>query len=231
MNKKYFYLLLCIAFYVSGIAWRISNPTTTKAIVNPVPKNAVALQHKAYITYFDTVAHYPVYVNWELTANMVNCTTHAKRKNNFAPDPLLEKYTSLAKYYAHGGYDRGHNMDALDTECDPTGDTEDECFYYSNMAPQLPALNRGDWKELETYCRTLAKKDGDITIWCGSIGHNGNLGIIWIPTYCWKVIIDRKDKHVEAYLMPNIVSVNNVTYDKYKVDIKVLEKQVGYIFN
>ena len=206
---------------VAAISWK---PTPQQK----APKNVVVIKHTAYTTYFDTVAHYPVLVTWDLTADMLSKRL-VKRTNNFNPDPQLEKYTDLAEFYDHSGFDRGHNADALDFEYAQV--PENECFYYSNMCPQLPALNRGNWKELESYCRHLAKKDGRITIWCGSRGSSKKLGnVVSVPTSCWKVIIDRKTGIVEAYEMPNVVTVNNVTYDKYKLNVSVIEKETGFSF-
>jgi endonuclease G, mitochondrial len=39
-----------------------------------------------------------------------------------------------------------------------------ESFYYSNVAPQLPSLNRGIWKKLEEYTRQLAKEYDSVLV-------------------------------------------------------------------
>lgn len=242
MFKKLIISILCLSLITSckqntqSVTYS-SNSNTDKIPTNSVnvlltqstPKNVVVLKHKSYVTYFDTVAHYPYMVIWDLSPSRINPAVRLKRKNNFVADPLLEYATSLTKYYAKGGYDRGHLSSAEDNEMDVQSLIE--CFYYSNMCPQLPALNRGDWKELETYCDNLARKGDNLTIYAGATGHNGNLGIVWIPTYCWKVIKDHKDGHVEAYIMPNSINVNNFTYDHYKVDVKDVQKLTGYSFN
>lgn len=214
---KQILILFCAIFFTLNLS------------AQTIPKNVVVIQHTSYVTYFDTIKHYPVYVKWELTSSMLTCSTKIKRTNNFAPDPKLEKQTNLESYYAHSKYDRGHNMDALDNECNNT--EENECFYFSNMTPQLPALNRGNWKELESYSRNLALKDGDIIIYCGSFGHVDDLGIVSVPQFCWKVIKDKKDGHVEAYLMPNSNDVNNFPIEHYKIDLIALEKQTNIIIN
>ena len=46
-------------------------------------------------------------------------------------------------------------MDAFDCGYDSIAMAES--FYYSNVAPQLPSLNRGSWKRLEEYTRKLGK--------------------------------------------------------------------------
>ena len=39
-----------------------------------------------------------------------------------------------------------------------------ESFYFSNICPQKPALNRGIWKELEEQSRLWAKDYGSLLI-------------------------------------------------------------------
>ena len=38
---------------------------------------------------------------------------------------------------------------------------QDQTFFMSNMAPQLPKLNRNAWKSLEEQTRAWAKKYGE----------------------------------------------------------------------
>jgi endonuclease G len=98
---------------------------------------------------------------------MLDCDKRFKRKNKFKPDPLIPEFTNLDMDYKKSGYDRGHQMDAYDCGCDSIAMAES--FYYSNVAPQVPALNRGIWKKLEEYTRNMAKKYDSILVWCGSV--------------------------------------------------------------
>ena len=45
----------------------------------------------------------------------------------------------------------------------------EESFYMSNICPQNPNLNRGDWNDLEEKSRQWAKKYGAVYIACGPI--------------------------------------------------------------
>ena len=52
-------------------------------------------------------------------------------------------------------------------DCNWDDEGRDETFVLSNMCPQNPQLNRGDWKEIEMACRKWAQKYGSIYIVCG----------------------------------------------------------------
>jgi DNA/RNA endonuclease G (NUC1) len=72
---------------------------------------------------------------------MLDCEQRFKRSKKFKPDPLLPHFTNLNKDYKHSGHDQGHQMDAYECGCDSIAMAQS--FYYSNIAPQLPILNRG----------------------------------------------------------------------------------------
>ena len=44
-----------------------------------------------------------------------------------------------------------------------------ESFLLTNICPQAPSLNRGDWNEMEIQCRKWAETYGDIYIVAGPI--------------------------------------------------------------
>jgi endonuclease G len=119
-----------------------------------VNAQTVVLKHKTYTSTYDTQKNYPVLVEYWLTKTMLVCDTRIPRGTAFKPDPLAPKETDLQSSYDKSGYDRGHNMNAEDNRCDKVG--MDESFYFSNMTPQVPQLNRGVWKSLETEVREAA---------------------------------------------------------------------------
>jgi len=183
--------------------------------------DTVRISHLKYITTFDTVLRYPVKVTWHLDSLDFRCNQHIARSKNFETDPLLSAYTDLKSSYEHSGYDQGHNMDANDNECSIQG--MHESFYYSNMCPQLPELNRGVWKDLEDYTRQLAKKFKVMVI-CGSFGNLGKIGEVTIPEYCWK-ILEYEGKE-DCYLMPNKKGVNQKHYSVYRVDKTKIQSEL-----
>jgi endonuclease G, mitochondrial len=164
--------------------------------------DTITICHKYYTTTFSKSKHFPVVVKYWLTKAILDCEHRFKRKNKFKPDPFIPEYTNLDKDYKKSGYDRGHQMDAYDCGCDSTAMIES--FYYSNVAPQEPTLNRGIWKKLEEYTRKLAKKYDSILVWCGSVTiEDRHIGRVAIPDYCWKVLYIRKINKVVSYSFRN----------------------------
>ena len=161
---------------------------------------------------------------------MVNCPKHIKRTNKFTPDPELPQYTNLNRDYSGSRYDRGHNMPAEDNACSSTG--MNECFYYSNMCPQTPRLNRGIWKRLETETRELARQNDSILVWCGSvIKHGRKIGPddVAVPDYCWKILFIKHERDTLAYVFPNTSTVSG-TLPQFRVSIDSVEHLSGLKF-
>lgn len=174
-------------------------------------KNCVTLTHKGYTSIYDTTIDYPVMVKWIETKNRLECLDKIPRKNKFKPDPLLKSQTDLKDEYelinknhkekGIPGIDRGHMCPAADNQCDQT--LLEECFYFSNMAPQYHSLNAGDWKKLEIMTRELSIENDSVYVWCGSIGINEKSNGLTIPLKCWKVIYIVKTKTYYAFVFDN----------------------------
>jgi len=221
------------------ILFLICLPLFTKA-----QTNCVKIEHNGYITYFDTLLKYPKLVEWWDTKERCVCDK-IPRKDQFAPDPILENYTDLQSSYElanrtlkekkQKGFDRGHMSPAADNKCPfkkgdkviPAEILLLECFYFSNMSPQYHSLNAGDWKKLEERTRLLAIEQDSIYIWCGSTGNLMSFGNITIPEKCWKVIYIMKTKTFESYIFNNSTD-KPCGLEKWKVDKEEIEKLIGF---
>lgn len=190
-------------------------------------QDTVTITHKAYKTTFSKSKGYPVKVEWWLTRASILCDTRIKRGDKFIPDPKLEEYTKLQSYYVGSGFDRGHNFPAADASCDQTAN--DESFYFSNMTAQYPALNRGDWKELEEMTRYDVRRYDSIYVWCGSVGEIKKIGKVSVPKQCWKVIYTKETNTYEAYLFDNTTTKADGLKNN-EVPIKVVEQITGFKF-
>ena len=189
-------------------------------------QDIVVIKHTNYTTHFSKSKRYPVLVEWETTKAMVGCPTPLPRKDNFKPDPLLPVETNIAFYYLKSGYDRGHVMPAADNLCQ-TQAIQDECFYFSNMIPQTHRLNAGDWKSLETATRNWALISTKVRIWSGAIGEQKKIGLVSIPTQCWKVV-NIANKWT-AYLFNNDLSPAD-GFQNNEVPLSQIEKLTGFKF-
>ncbi|RKR84130.1 DNA/RNA non-specific endonuclease [Mucilaginibacter gracilis] len=172
-------------------------------------------------------AKYPVKVVWKLTKEMLSCSQPLKRCNCFQADPQLAQESNLTADYAHSGYDQGHNFNAADDAC-ASSQVNVKCWYFTNMTPQLPHLNRITWKNLEDQCRNWVKGGDELVIECGSYGCVKKIGPdnVWVPAYCWK-IIRHKNGVVDSFLMPNTDDVNAHDYFYYHTDITVIRQKTG----
>ena len=91
------------------------------------------------------------------------------------------------KDYKATGYDRGHMASAQ--SLGRSRKVMDESFYLSNMCPQLPALNRGKWKELEEYMRSMIFTSQEGWIITGPIFKDdiGKMNRVTIPSHFYKI--------------------------------------------
>jgi endonuclease G len=196
--------------------------------INVIAQDTIRLKHTNYTTVFSKSKHYPVLVEWWETKAKDECKSPLPRKDQFASDPSLPNETNIAKDYTHSGTDRGHMCPAASNEC--SGDKVlTECFYFSNMAPQYHSLNAGDWKSLETFTRNAAIKDDSVHVWAGNIGEAKKIGVVSIPTQCWKVIHILKTNQWLAYLFNNDTSHPD-GIENNKVSLETIEKLTNFKF-
>ena len=97
--------------------------------------------------------------------------------------------------YVRSGYDRGHMCPAGDNKWSAVA--MDESFLFTNICPQAPSLNRGDWNEMEQVCRKWAKQYGNLYIVCGPIFYKGKTKTIGankvaVPNAFFKVVLCMK---------------------------------------
>ena len=96
-----------------------------------------------------------------------------------------------------------------------------ESFYFTNMAPQYPGLNRGQWKNLEEWTRILAVENDSVIVKAGCVGESKRIGKVAVPTHCWKVIHFKNEK--EAYVFPN-VEERSKSFEMHKVPLDSVKK-------
>lgn len=190
-------------------------------------QDVVVLSHKLFTTHYSKSKHYPVKVEWWITKNSLTCPVKVKRGDKFIPDPKLPTETNLQADYTGSGFDRGHNFPAADAACDK--EANEESFYFSNMTAQYPALNRGDWKELEMWSREMALKEDSVRVWMGSVGVAKKIGTTSVPTQCWKVVYVKKSNEWLAFIFDNNTSKADGLHNN-KVDLVDVEKLTGFKF-
>jgi len=111
----------------------------------------VVVTNIGFTAAFDTNLHVPAWVAYDLDPSKI---VRAERATiPFAPDPRVPD-SDLRPYFNGSGYDRGHLCPAADMNWNTNA--LKETYYFSNIAPQVPSVNRGVWLDTENYVRRLA---------------------------------------------------------------------------
>ncbi len=133
-------------------------------------KHGQLLVKTGYVSYFNYEMNTPDWVAWELTS--AEAKGRLDRKGfEFVPDDALPEANRVAFYdYKGTKYDRGHMCPAGDMKWSAAA--MHDCFYMSNVCPQVRELNHVSWERLESACRRWAKRMGSIYIVCGPVYKN-----------------------------------------------------------
>jgi endonuclease G len=169
------------------------------------------------------------------------------RSNKFITDPVLKGPKSTPTDYTRSGYDRGHQAPAGNQNQDQK--LKDETFYMSNMAPQLPKLNRNAWKALEDKSRDWVTHFGHAYELTGPVFHDpkedsadtadGTIQVktigkdaVAVPTDFYKIIVveDGGELKAIAFVLPNKSFSPPYHLEKYIVSIKWIEQHTGLDF-
>lgn len=189
------------------------------------------------------------WVSWHLSTAWRG---EAARQNDFRPDPDVPKNWAviMPSEYINTGFDRGHLCPSDDRN--GTIEENQETFYMTNMTPQAPDFNRGNWKVLEEYERTLLRQGNEVYIIAGPLGQGGtgangfaktigkNDEII-VPASLWKIIVvlpigqndlKRIDENtrVIAVNIPNDNAIGTESWRKFRISVDELERLTGYDF-
>lgn len=186
-------------------------------------QDTIRIKHSNYETVFSKSLRYPVLVEWWNTKDKIGCKTPIKREDKFLPDPQLPNESALAEAYVGSGFDRGHISPAADNQCMGKQGME-ESFYFTNMAPQYPGLNRGQWKTLESFTRHTALEKDSVHIRAGCVGEIKKLkNMVSVPSYCWKILIIRKTHDTLVYVFPNKPEKTN-SLERHRVTLDSVKK-------
>lgn len=124
------------------------------------------IRHEGYTVSYNSDYCIANWVAYELTSEEATSKS-VERSNKFTPDPAVKGATATNEDYTRTGYDRGHLAPAGDMKW--SAKAMRESFYFSNICPQKPGLNRGIWKELEEQSRLWAKENGTLFIVTGPV--------------------------------------------------------------
>lgn len=207
--------------------------TSTKDLEIPAllsPRKEQIIRHTGYTVSYNKDTKLPNWVSYELTR--AETKGKEKRSNRFIADPLVKGAIATNADYTRSGYDKGHMAPAADMKWSPVA--MNESFYFSNMCPQHPQLNRRGWKRLEDKIRDWAVADSAIIIICGPVIKNQPKTIgknkVAVPQQFFKVILSPFVKPMRAigFLFNNEQSVDPLS--AYVVTVDSIERLTNMDF-
>ncbi|WP_455593056.1 DNA/RNA non-specific endonuclease [Bacteroides sp.] len=188
------------------------------------------IRHTGYTVSYNSALRLPNWVAYELTREEARGTE--KRSDRFVADPQIVGSMATNADYARSGYDKGHMAPAADMKWSRTA--MKESFYFSNICPQHPELNRRKWKDLEEKIRDWGIADSAVVIVCGPIVGKSNTTIgrnkVTVPQRFFKVILSPYANPPRAigFLFPNERSVAPLR--NYAVTVDSVEQVAGMDF-
>lgn len=220
--KKIFIFLLLASFIVGF--------SQTKNLGVPNNDTLDIVNHYFYIIGYSEKHEQPGWVTYSLSQK--DTVIKYNKRKSFTIDDLIVTKSATNSDYKNSGYDRGHMVPAADMRWDFSAYVE--TFKYSNASPQIPNLNRGKWKVLESKVRNLLQTYEIIYIVTGPILTNGLPTIgkneVSIPNFYYKAIVvfDGVNYKGFAFLLPN----KKTTYqlEDCMVTINFIEAMTGYDF-
>lgn len=198
--------------------------------ISLAPRQEQIIRHSGYTVSYNKDLKIPNWVSYELTREETK--GKEKRGNRFIADPLVTGQIATNADYTRSGYDKGHMAPAADMKWSP--EAMKESFYFSNMCPQHPQLNRRGWKNLEDKIRNWAIADSAIIIICGpiiekqpkTIGKNK----VVVPQQFFKVVLSPFVKPIRAigFLFNNEQAVEPLS--SYVVTVDSIESLTNMDF-
>lgn len=155
-----------------------------------------------------------------------------KRTNDFRIDPNVPSGTAVKDDYWYSGYDRGHLAPSADFRW--SRKALSESYFYSNMSPQLPELNREVWAKLENKIREWVMEDDDLFVITGGVLKPGLKTIgeneVAVPNFYYKIILDYQGEEHKALAFVIQNAQSNKHFMEYVVSVDSVEKLTGINF-
>ena len=208
-----------VALLLMLVSWGASGQD---ALFLPVAQGEL-IENPTYVVDFDPEGRIPFWVAYELQAAEANGP--AERSDNFRTDQRVSR--SAPARWPGSGYDRGHMKPAGDSRS--SAQEMGASFLMTNMAPQTPALNRGEWKVLEELVRAWSQAHGAVYVVMGA-GSASRAVIadgVRVPTHFWKTVLRYGvDTAAVAFIFPNTMKVPGGVQD-YRVTVDSVEAWAG----
>lgn len=217
---------------VSREVWSTLSDVGCPVIPDSIPYKLI--EKYCYTISYNAKTRQPNWVMWQLTEDHVMQRKEGVWNEYREDEDLPLEIRATLEDYASSGYDRGHMCPGGDCNWDDAG--RDETFLLSNMCPQNPNLNRGDWKEIEMACRKWARQYSNIYIVCGPIflksQQHERIGPnqIPVPEAFFKVVLCSESMSPRGIGFICRNTDGNRKKDFYVNSIRQVERVTGYKF-
>ncbi|HHB77825.1 MAG TPA: DNA/RNA non-specific endonuclease [Saprospiraceae bacterium] len=198
----------------------------------PSVKHGELVSHEYYTLSYDEKNEQAEWVTYFISKKRLN-NKKADRTDWFEKDPLVKSGSATFKDYKGSGYDKGHLAPAADMAFSEKA--MEDCFYMSNMSPQVHSFNGGIWRELEELARDWGRMNNKLYVVTGPIfkdnlGTIGRANKVTVPGYYYKVLLDIEgpEKKGIGFIIPNAVSNQPLT--AYVKTIDEVEEMTGIDF-
>lgn len=197
----------------------------------PCKKGVQVVDRVGYALGYSEKYEQPLWVSYRLTAEEA-LTKVARRAEDFRPDPAICTGSALIEDYRRSGYDRGHLAPAADMAW--SAQAMSDCFYLSNMSPQVNAFNGGIWAKLEKWVRGVAIREQKVFVVTGPLFETNVVhktigpSRVVVPEYFYKVIYDETPpEKMIGFIVPNAPNKNIY---KFAVSVDEVERRTGLDF-
>lgn len=210
----------------------------------PLGKDDQIIRHKAMVISYNESHEQANWVMHQILPDVA--TGNFSRSNDFRVDSLVATGSSIEQDYfvkqkdAKGetvydgfGFDRGHLAPSADFRW--SASALSESYFYSNMSPQDPLLNREKWAELEGAMRAyVIDNKVTLTVVTGPVLSDNlkkisrSVNQVSVPEYLYKVVYDAKNQRTIGFIMPNGYCKHYLR--KYAVSVDSVETLTGLDF-
>lgn len=135
-----------LAILILGFAFVVGNLHAQDLEVPYHDSSQNVISHYGFKLLYNESHEQADWVAYELTEDETDGPVD--RTDNFRADPNITTGSAGLSDYKYSGYDRGHLLPAGDAKWSERAMTA--TFVLSNMSPQEPSFNRGDWRKLES---------------------------------------------------------------------------------
>lgn len=198
--------------------------------------SALLLFHPGCVIRYNEETRLPDWAAYKLTASEVR-STEASRTDRFRADPEVPSLTAVEANYRKSGYDRGHLAPAADMRFSRSSMTAS--FFFSNIAPQYPGLNRGVWSKIEALTREEALRNGAVYIATGPIFYRDRVtrdrvfigpDKIPVPDAFFKILLvhNHDTERAIAFIIPNGPTSSEIS--RYAMSVDEAERITGIDF-